>query len=241
MLESDSLTPLYQQVIDDIRQDIENGTYQVGQKIPSESELSEMYRVSRITVRRAIEELSSLGYLTKKQGKGTYVNPRKIHSKILQVEACQSFGSMCEEAGRVPREHLIMREQGLPSKQEAQSLGIAEGEEVVAVRTLRTADDIPVMYSTIILSAKEFSFLMVEDLSDALLYDVFARHGARMPAGASETRMELIRADRDMAEILNVNVGEPLFDEHGVIVGADGKPLLIGHARIVASMYYFNL
>ncbi|MEE1274075.1 MAG: GntR family transcriptional regulator [Olegusella sp.] len=72
-LDEESLTPLYQQVMEKIKRGIESGAYATGEKIPSEAELSEMYSVSRITVRRAVEELVEQGLLTKRQGKGTYV------------------------------------------------------------------------------------------------------------------------------------------------------------------------
>lgn len=62
--------PLYQQVIDIIKNDINSGTYKAGARIPNEFELAESYKVGRVTVRRAIEELVQQGYLTKQQGRG---------------------------------------------------------------------------------------------------------------------------------------------------------------------------
>ena len=56
-LNENSMTPLYRQVLEDIKAGIVSGQYEPGHKIPSEAELSEMYNVSRVTVRRAIEEL----------------------------------------------------------------------------------------------------------------------------------------------------------------------------------------
>ncbi|WP_257301263.1 GntR family transcriptional regulator [Parafannyhessea umbonata] len=56
-----SLTPLYQQVMDSIKDDVDSGKYQTGQRIPSEGELSQIYSVSRITVRRAVSELVDRG------------------------------------------------------------------------------------------------------------------------------------------------------------------------------------
>ena len=79
-LSDNSLIPLYRQVMDSLSADIENGTYPVGTRIPSETELSDIYDVSRITVRRAVTELSSEGILTKKQGKGTFVNAPRLTS-----------------------------------------------------------------------------------------------------------------------------------------------------------------
>ena len=53
--------------------------------------------------------------------------------------------------------------------------------------------------------------------------------------------MELIRADNELAELLEVSLGEPLFDEKGVFADAEGNPLYLGHGRIVASMFSYSL
>ncbi len=63
-----AVVPLYQQVKDDIRAAIESGKYKTNEKIPPEPELSAEYSVSRITVRRAVEELCAEGYLVKCRG-----------------------------------------------------------------------------------------------------------------------------------------------------------------------------
>ena len=72
-LDHSSQEPLYLQVIEDIRRDIASGLYRAGEKIPSELELGDIYRVSRITVRNAVKVLEKEGLLIKRQGKGTFV------------------------------------------------------------------------------------------------------------------------------------------------------------------------
>jgi DNA-binding GntR family transcriptional regulator len=71
MLNADHQEPLYIQLKKAIQAAILNDTYRQGEKIPTEPELSEQYNVSRITVRKAVEELVKEGYLIKQQGKGT--------------------------------------------------------------------------------------------------------------------------------------------------------------------------
>ena len=77
-MSTSNVQPLYQQIYDDIKNDIESGVYQVDDKIPSETELSEKYNVSRITVRRSIEDLCADSLLTKKQGRGTFVGSKQL-------------------------------------------------------------------------------------------------------------------------------------------------------------------
>ena len=87
--------PLYQQVIDIIKNEINSGAYKAGARIPNEFELAERYKVGRVTVRRAIEELVQQGYLTKRQGKGTFVNApsssarfaRRMTSRVFRTHA----------------------------------------------------------------------------------------------------------------------------------------------------------
>ena len=55
MLEQNTIKPLYQQLIDAITENIKNGTYKAGDKLPTETELEDAYNVSRITVRRAVK------------------------------------------------------------------------------------------------------------------------------------------------------------------------------------------
>ena len=72
-LDMNAETPLYMQLKEAIKAAIKDGTYPDNEKIPTEIELSEHYKVSRITVRRAVEELCQENYLVKRQGKGTFV------------------------------------------------------------------------------------------------------------------------------------------------------------------------
>ena len=90
-LDGGSSAPLYQQVLDLLKSDIEQGTYPVDSQIPTELELSKMYGVGRVTVRRAIEELVGEGYLTKRQGRGTFVTATKIIRKVHQKDDVKRY------------------------------------------------------------------------------------------------------------------------------------------------------
>ena len=105
-----AVVPLYQQVKDDIRAAIESGKYKTNEKIPPEPELSAEYSVSRITVRRAVEELCAEGYLVKMQGRGTFVSKPRIHRKFTSGRGTASFTETCKENGMVPGARLLNRQ-----------------------------------------------------------------------------------------------------------------------------------
>lgn len=240
-LEESSATPLYQQVMDDIREDIQDGAYAVNARVPSEAELSGMYSVSRITIRRAIEELSSEGYLTKKQGKGTYVNPPKLERKIYQNSEVQSFTDTCRESGRLAGARLISCQSVVARASEARFLGLDEGAELIHVRRLRTADDIPIMIENNFFPREGFEFLMGAELNDVSIFKLVEEHVGRRVADNSSCTLEIVHADSDMADKLAVSVGEPLFYEHVDFLDDQARPFLIGKQYIVGSLYVFNI
>lgn len=92
--------PLYQVIMDDIIQKIETGVYPSGSKLPGEKEIADMYNVSRITSKRALNELEKLNYITRIQGKGSFVMKTNIkglkHQQILFIlpfANSESFGN----------------------------------------------------------------------------------------------------------------------------------------------------
>lgn len=240
-LDEESLTPLYQQVMEEIKRGIEDGTYSTGEKIPSEAELSEMYSVSRITIRRAVEELVGEGLLTKRQGKGTYVTRRRLQRKITQESDVQSFSESCRVNGFVPGAHIIEREL-MPANHEVQEfLGISPGDQVIHIRRVRTADGVPIMLETNYYPRDRCAFLMEEDLEDVSVFDVLEQHLGIRPESSDPTTVEIVLATASTAEPLGVRVGEPLFFMNTHIRGGDGTPLFVGHQYIVGSRYVFTI
>ena len=84
----DDRLPKYYLVKKSIVEKIENEEFQPGEPIPSERELMEDYQVSRITIRKAIEELVAEGYLYKVQGKGTYVKTDEGSNNLFAITSC---------------------------------------------------------------------------------------------------------------------------------------------------------
>lgn len=240
-LDEESLTPLYQQVMEEIKRGIESGAYPTGDKIPSEVELSEMYSVSRITVRRAVEELVGEGLLTKRQGKGTYVNQRRLQRKITQESDVQSFSDSCRANGFVPGAHVIEREL-VPANHEFQEFfGMSPEDNLVHIRRVRTADGVPIMLETNYYPYDRFAFLLEEDLEDKSVFDVIEQRLGSRPEGSDPTTIEIVLATSSTAEPLGVRVGEPLFFENTHLRDSEGNPMLVGHQYIVGSRYVFTI
>ena len=95
-LDSRSATPLYQQLYDVLKTAIQEGVYKSGEQIPAEDRLREIYGISRVTVRKALEQLTEDGILVKRHGKGTFV------SEVDYVENFESGGSFTESCLMIP-------------------------------------------------------------------------------------------------------------------------------------------
>ena len=106
MIDREGTIPLYQQLIDVLRGALLCGDIQPGGRIPTESELSAQYQVSRITVRKAIEVLAEEGLVVKKQGKGTFAEKPKFERKIIDPV---SFSASCTYKGMRPGSKLLQR------------------------------------------------------------------------------------------------------------------------------------
>lgn len=90
--------PLYVAIKDDLLAKIEDGTYGVGDTIPSEVDLAAAYGVSRPTVRQALQVLCDGGYLERRRRRGTIVCPPKVETGF--IERLTSFQGDVEGMGR---------------------------------------------------------------------------------------------------------------------------------------------
>lgn len=82
MINKNSPIPIYYQLAEHIKQLIEKGDLSPGDSLPAEREYAEQYQISRMTVRQAFTQLVNAGYLSRRQGKGTFVAERKLEQPL---------------------------------------------------------------------------------------------------------------------------------------------------------------
>lgn len=160
--------PLYCQLAEAIEDKIEKGLWKTGTQIPSERELSELYNMSRITVRKAIDELERQGKLEKIQGKGTFVLSPSIVQNLGNV---YSFTNEMDKQGKISSTQLVTREI-IPADQKlCEKLNIEEGMDVIYLERLRCADgNQPIMVEKTYFSKDRYPFVMDIDVNHVSLY-----------------------------------------------------------------------
>ena len=166
-------TPLYQQLVDSVKAQIRDGILKEDDRLGSEQDISREYNVSRITVRKAFEILADEGYVTKRQGIGTFVSARKLNN--FNEGQMRGFTEMCIKDGKVPSSELISAGwvSNLPSI--SHHLHVPEEEPILRVLRVRKCDGVPVMVEDGYFP-KRFSYLMSEDLCGST-FEIFRRHG----------------------------------------------------------------
>jgi len=218
-LDAGNGTPLYEQLIEKICQNIENGTFPIGRKIPAETELGKIYGVSRITVRRAIEELTAKGLIECKQGKGTFVKAPYVSSESLK-KIC-SFHEACAMVGKKPSTKVLANYSENATERDCNELQMRSNTHVVVITRLRLADGQPVMLETNRFSMA-YSYLLDSDL-DGSLYIFLKGYGVE--ASAASHDISLCQATSAQAKWLKINEGDPLIYLHEVVYDQNGRPL----------------
>lgn len=231
--------PLYQQIVWSIRNDIDEGRYKFDEKIPTEIELSDLYSVSRITVRRAVDELCTEGYLSKKQGKGTYVHKRKIQRRLQQTDDVKSFSEVCRSSGMEPSSRMIKRELIEADKDEIQFLGLQQEDKILHIQRVQSADDCPIQLENNYYPYKQFQFLEQESLDNVSVFSLLSRKYNINVCNTSTTTIEIVLADEYQAKLLKIPFGEPLFYMNCYFIDAEGQPLFIGRQFIVGNRFTF--
>ena len=233
-LQSDSSSPLYHQLMQRISVDIEKGTYPVGSRIPPEHELEQLYQVSRVTVRRALAELTAEGLLERKQGKGTFVSTPKMQQNLKSLH---SFHDSCKQCGRVPGTDVIHIREVSASRQDETELSLNPGSRVVETLRLRRADGEPVVLERNRFSMA-YAYLENEDLKGSL-YAVLREYGTEPKQAVHD--LSLCSATGEEGRLLEVKEGTPLLKLHEVVYDQRGRPLHNSTQLIRGDRFVFRI
>ncbi|WP_051986261.1 GntR family transcriptional regulator [Clostridium amazonitimonense] len=134
-------SPLYIQIMEIIKEKILTGEYKIGDFIPTEIELEEEFKVSKITIRKAIELLETEGYVMKKSGRGTTVLSNSIFNKLSKAE---SFSSILKMEGYSLRKEI--KEVTTVFNEEDSELYQYFGEKCYKIIRIYYLDDVPYIY-----------------------------------------------------------------------------------------------
>ena len=233
ILNAESHSPLYKQLMRKLRADIASGVYPVHSRIPSEQELCDKYQVSRVTVRKALAELTQEGLLNRQQGKGTFVGVPRLCKDLKDVN---SFHDACRLMNCTPSTRVIHAQLTYTTEEDVRDL-LCESDQVVETLRLRLADDTPVMLETNRFPL-HYEYLLQEDLTGSL-YGILQEHG--IEANQAVHEISLTYATASQAKYLCVNEGDALLNLREIIYDQYGRPLHTSKQLIRGDRFTFRI
>ncbi len=229
--------PLYRRIYEDLRDEIAEGVYPVGTRIPSETELVNRYGVSRLTVRRAISDLSAEGFLITVQGRGSFVKKNRLWTSKLRSTVAKSFTDVCIESGLRPGARVVSEEIVRAPIHYARELGVPDDTLFLCIRRIRTADDWPIIDEHTFVPYEKYKGLLELDLNDASIFEAIERVGGMRPLHFQGQLVNAVIALPDQARELNIPLGSALLKRSYTFVGADGVPISVARSFFVGERY----
>ncbi|WP_163536326.1 GntR family transcriptional regulator [Gracilibacillus sp. YIM 98692] len=229
--------PLYFQLKEIIKKDIENGVLKPGEPILSERELIEMYDISRTPVRQALDELVSEGLLRREHGKGTFVTGKKISQWFL--ENLRSFGDEMNEKGLEYRTILL-------SKQIVETNSILEeifGSKYTRfyhLERLRYVKEEPYVLVTTYVPYDLAPNLLEEDLENQSLYKTLETN-YELHISYALRDIEAINVNEEDAEKIGVHPASAIHLTKTVAYLSDDKPFEYSIGRYRGDLNKFSV
>lgn len=219
-----NMLPKYYVLKKELIDKIERNEFKSDEQIPSERELIQQYGYSRITVRKAIDELVNEGYLYKVHGKGTYVKDNVVQQDIVQLN---SITHDILQMGKRPSRKVLRFVEEQSYEKRANELRIDVEEKIVILDRIHYADDEPINRTIDYLPAKLFPDLSTHDLEHNSLFSTIEKDYGIKITKATRT-IEAINADEEVASMLGVKKGIPILLFRGITYGLiDGKEIPI--------------
>ena len=202
-----SSSTLYAKVEETIATEIAHGEYRPGDQLPTEDELLERFQVSRITVRRAIQNLVHRGLLEIRRGLGTFVLEPRIQAELTKLTG---FVEDMNAAGRKASARVISQHIVAASARVAGRLRLAKGTKVMRIERVRLADDVPISFDETYLPLPLGRKIARNDLR---VYPIFTLLEVEfgVPLIEADYELEAAIATKAIADALQVRVGSPIF------------------------------
>lgn len=200
-------TPLYQQLASKLRKQIAAGTFRPGDRLPSEEALCEEYRVSRITVRAALDQLVDAGLLWRKRGKGTFVSTRHVDHELIHLT---DFVEDMAASGMRPSSRVTYWGEETVDEEIAAILGIPPSMSVVRLDRLRSADGSPIAFDVTYLPLRYGRLLDKERLETETIYQQLENQYG-IPVVSGTFVIEASSAGTELSQFLAIDEGDPVL------------------------------
>lgn len=213
--------PFYAQIKEILRARILDGTYKPHQQMPSESEMMQAFKVSRITVRQALGDLQKEGLIFKIHGKGSFVSKSKA---CQDLDRLQGFGEAMSRFGHQTFNQLLSIKDVPANRAVSEKLGLELRTIVTEIKRVRHLDREPISVDVTYVPRAIGDRLRSEDLAARDIF-VILENDYRIALGNADLQIGSIPADATLARLLRVDEGAPVLRIERLTFTADHQPL----------------
>ncbi|VWX61180.1 Transcriptional regulator, GntR family [Burkholderiales bacterium 8X] len=228
---------LHARLRDALRASILDGRLSPGDKLPSESELTGAYGVSRITVRQALAALQTEGLIVKLHGKGAFVSQPKAAQSLNQLQGLNE--ALADDHHALSSKRLQWRQLKAPAAI-ARRLGLAAGAPIYHLQTLRYLDRQPLCINDSYLVESLGERLARVDFSQRDLIEVFEREGG-LAIGEAQIEIGAAVARPQDARLLKLAAGSAVLQVERLLHTAGGEPVHLENAVYRADSFRYKL
>jgi GntR family transcriptional regulator len=215
------VSTLYARIEETIATEIAQGEYRPGDQLPTEDALLQRFQVSRITVRRAIQNLVNRGLLEIRRGLGTFVLSPRIEAELTKLTG---FVEDMNAAGRRATARVIGKGIVAASARVAERLQLPKGARVMQIKRVRLADGTPISFDETYLPLSLGKRIVHKDLR---LHPIFTlleeEYGVFLVE--ADYQLEAVSATEAVADALQVKVGSPIFQIERTSMTTGNQPV----------------
>lgn len=207
--------PKYKIIEEDLIGRIQSGALPGGAELPSESQLIASYDVSRVTARRAIDELYHNGYIEKMQGKRTCV---RRTARLQELTSISSYTEEIIRQGMTPGRKVIKSEIRISSADEVARLQLRKADPVFYLERIYYADDTPLCFTQTTLPYEVFRDIEGYDFIDSSLYKII-EESYNVKISTTTLKLKAVPAYGEVMKHLDISKDTPLLYSTGLTYG----------------------
>ncbi|MGY4748968.1 GntR family transcriptional regulator [Pannonibacter sp. Q-1] len=223
--------PLYLRLRSMIEEAVASGQIRNGDALPAERDIADAAGISRVTVRKAIDDLVSDGLLVRRRGSGTFV-VKPVTRMQQPLSQLTSFTEDMRRRGMVAGSRWLSRGLFYPNAEETMMLGLVGGARVARIDRVRTADDMPIALER---TSLPDDILSDPESIDDSLYLCLLKNGIR-PARANQ-RISAVLLTDDETKLLGVPLGSAALSVQRIAYLESGRVMEMSRALYRSDVY----
>ncbi|MEX3020102.1 GntR family transcriptional regulator [Kluyvera sp. STS39-E] len=225
---------VYQNVINLLKNRLNSAIYNIGDLLPSEKELAELYDVSRNTLRKALKTLEEEGMIERRHGSGTYLRNKHFQASVTHLD---SFTEIAKNEGKTPTSQILKFELQTASDEIANNLQVTLGEPVYYAKRLRLIDNIAMQVEETWLSASRFPDLTIAHMKKSKFSYIENECGVKI-MGCYESIRPVLPSP-EVAKLLHISALDPIIRMQTQAVDEQSTP--IDYSILYTNMFEFQV